>query len=120
MNSFYSRFAVLIAVFCTALPCGAADVPVSFARDVLPILAKNCFACHGPDEEHREAELRLDTFAGATAELPSGEHAIVAEKPDGSELLRRITTDEADLRMPPAKHGKPLTTEQVETLRRWI
>ncbi|MCE9605804.1 MAG: PSD1 and planctomycete cytochrome C domain-containing protein [Planctomycetia bacterium] len=98
----------------------AGSPPVSYARDVLPILAKNCFSCHGSDAEHREAGLRLDVLEGSLAQLPSGERAVVAGKPEQSELLARVTSTDADVRMPPAKHGKALSSEQVEILRRWI
>ena len=116
------RLALLAGLtFCAAASTvAAADTPVSYARDVLPILAKNCFSCHGADGEHREAGLRLDTLDGAIVKLESGATAVVAEKPDASELLKRVTSTDADLRMPPAKHGKPLTSEQVDILRRWI
>ena len=98
----------------------ANSAPLSYARDVLPILAKNCFACHGADDAHREAGLRLDTSDGARAKLDSGERALVDGKPEVSELIKRITSTDADLRMPPPKHGKSLTNEQIEILRRWI
>ena len=112
---------VAMFVFGATAQVVAADgSSLSYSRDVLPILAKNCFACHGPDEAHRQADLRLDQREGALAALPSGEWAVVAAKPDESELLRRVVTDDADLRMPPAKHGPPLTPEQVAILRRWI
>lgn len=112
---------VAMFVFGATAQVVAADGPsLSYSRDLLPILAKNCFACHGPDDEHRQADLRLDQREGALAALPSGERAVVAAKPDESELLRRVVTDDADLRMPPAKHGPPLTPEQVDVLRRWI
>jgi len=119
----------LVAVLagCTATStASAADKPaaptpeVSYARDVLPILAKNCFSCHGSDGEHREAGLRLDTREGAIAKLESGASAVVAGKPDVSELLKRITSTDADLRMPPPKHGKALASDQVDILRRWV
>jgi hypothetical protein len=110
---------VLIASL--TVPAAAAETAsLSFPRDVLPILAKNCFACHGPDETHREAGLRLDVREAAVGKLESGSTAVVPGKPSASELLARITTDDADLRMPPSKHGKPLTGEQINTLRRWI
>src|SRR5690349_13031751 len=57
-----------------------AQPPVDFNRQVLPILADNCFACHGPDEKQRKAKLRLDTKDGAFAKLRSGGHAIIPGK----------------------------------------
>lgn len=88
--------------------------PVVFSRDVLPILAENCLACHGPDAEHRAADLRLDTRDGALA-------ALVPGKPEESELVARIVATDADTRMPPPEsHRKPLSREQVEMLSRWI
>jgi hypothetical protein len=91
-----------------------ADDRVRFSRDVLPILAENCFACHGPDESQRKAELRLDTREGALTVLS-------LEKPAESELLARVlSTDEEVVMPPPASHKKRLTARQVETLRRWI
>ncbi len=87
----------------------------SFARDIRPILAGKCFACHGPDEETREADLRLDDRAAAI-ELS----AIVPGEPDESELIRRILTDDPDERMPPADSGEPLTATQQGLLRQWI
>ncbi|MGE3777870.1 MAG: PSD1 and planctomycete cytochrome C domain-containing protein, partial [Pirellulaceae bacterium] len=99
--------------------CAAAD-DVQFTRDVLPILASNCFACHGFDEGTREAGLRLDTFDGATAELDSGARAIVPGNAAESELLRRVETGDASELMPPADSGKELTPQQKRTLRQWV
>jgi Protein of unknown function (DUF1553)/Protein of unknown function (DUF1549)/Planctomycete cytochrome C len=93
---------------------------IDFSRDVRPILAKNCFACHGPDEEHRQAGLRLDRREAAIARLDSAALAIVPGKPDESELYSRITAEDEFVRMPPADSGQRLTAEQIETLRRWI
>jgi hypothetical protein len=93
----------------------AADDSVSFNRDIRPILANTCYVCHGPDSGTREAELRLDTFEGAT------EWAIVAGDAEGSELIARVTSDDPEVRMPPAASKKPpLTAEQVDLLRKWI
>lgn len=92
----------------------------SFQRDILPILSKNCFACHGPDEEHREGGLRLDLEAGGIATLESGSRAIVPGKPEESELIARIQEADETLRMPPVKHGPPLKPEQQELLAQWI
>jgi hypothetical protein len=93
---------------------------VRFNRDVLPILADNCFACHGFDSARREAGLRLDQRAGATAELPSGAKAIVPGRPEQSELWARIHSDDDSQRMPPAETGLRLNATQRDTLRRWI
>ncbi len=106
----------LIALFVTA----TARSEVDFAREVAPILSNHCFACHGPDAAQRKAGLRLDLAAGATAELDSGNRAIVAGEPDLSELVARIDADSAKQRMPPEKFAKPLTDAQRATLRRWI
>ena len=109
-----------LAVTAGAAPAGA-PARLSFNRDIRPILSDNCFACHGPDNANRQAGLRLDTFDLATAELDSGSRAIVPEKIDESELVARIVSDDPDAVMPPphAKIGR-LSSEQVETLKRWI
>ncbi len=87
---------------------------VDFTEDIQPLLAENCFACHGPDAAHREGELRLDEEAAAK------DHVIVPGDPAASELMNRITTDDADLRMPPASSGKSLKPEQIRLIERWI
>ena len=98
----------------------SASTPVDYVRDIRPILSDKCYACHGPDEEKREAELRLDIRESAFGEAASGELAIVAGKPDQSELLLRIASDDEDLKMPPADSDKSLKPEEIELIRRWI
>jgi hypothetical protein len=94
---------------------------VSFNKDVRPILADNCYACHGPDRHQRQAGLRLDREEGATSPLPSGHVAIVPGDPATSALIHRITDPDEESRMPHASSGKPrLTAAQIETLRRWV
>ncbi len=103
-------------------PAPAADAPagrVEFNRDIRPILADKCFACHGPDANRRQADLRLDTEAGAKADL-GGTRAITPGRPAESELVARITSPQKSKRMPPAKTGKELSAGEVELLRRWI
>ena len=93
---------------------------VDFAREVLPVLARNCFACHGPDEEAREAELRLDIFEGATASRGSGLPAIAPGDAAGSGLIRRVRHEDPAERMPPPDSGHELTSEEIDVLARWI
>jgi len=95
-----------------------ADSP-DFNRDVRPILAKNCFKCHGPDDKQRQAGLRLDQQAGALARLANGHRALAPGKPQESLLVKRIFSHGADI-MPPAYANKTLTEDQKEILRRWI
>ncbi len=98
----------------------AADAPPNYDRAVRPILANNCYKCHGPDAAERKAELRLDVRDAATAPAESGKPAVVPGKPNDSELVRRIFAADADERMPPADSGKTLSPQEKETLRRWI
>jgi acetyl esterase/lipase len=105
-----------------AAPAKAKAAPakaVDFNRDVRPILAANCLACHGPDEHARQAKLRLDTPEGATADR-GGYQALKPGDPQASELIRRITTNDPDEHMPPPDSKKTLTAAQIETLRRWV
>ena len=88
----------------------------NFARDVQPLLARRCLACHGPDDA--EGGLMLGSRATALAVTDSGEPAIVPGDAHGSALLERITSDSEWDRMPP--EGDPLTPEEVEILRNWI
>jgi hypothetical protein len=105
---------ILTVWLCTAGVACAGDPPqVDFNRDVRPILADNCFTCHGPDEAKRKAELRLDVRSGLVDVVRPG-------KPGESELIRRITSnDEAEV-MPPPKTGKKLSPAQRELLCRWV
>ena len=101
------------------LPATSQAEPLSFNRDVLPILSDKCFHCHGPDSAKRKAGLRLDREADAKKKR-DGHAAIVDGKPEASELIRRIFSKDAEERMPPAKSGRELSTAQAEVLRRWI
>ncbi len=101
-------------------PDRAAVRPVGFNRDIRPILSDKCFQCHGPDTNQRKAKLRLDSKAAATTPAASGSPAIVPGNLDESELFRRVTSADADEKMPPAKFGKSLSAAEVELLRRWI
>ncbi len=119
MPGFFKSLIALSAFLLMGTVCLAED-EVNFSRDVLPILSDRCFHCHGPDPTHREAGLRLD-LREAAIEDRDGTTAVVPGKPEQSELLARISTDDSDLLMPPVdSHRKPLTKSQVETIRKWI
>jgi len=86
---------------------------VAFNRDVRPILADKCFACHGPDKTTREADLRLDDAEAARA-------VIEPHDPSASELIARITSDDPDERMPPAQSRKQLSPAEIAILTQWV
>jgi cytochrome c553 len=116
-----------------ALGAALGQETISFNRDIRPILSDNCFFCHGPDTNKREAGLRLDTLEGlhgteTSTETSTGGNSsrqaragvLVAGKPQESLLIERIETQDAELHMPPLESGKKLTAEQIELLKRWI
>ncbi len=105
-----------ISLCCLALGYAAlakADQRLSFDRDIRPILSENCFRCHGPDKNTRQADLRLDTPDGVAGAIAPG-------RVDQSELWRRISSTDDDERMPPPKSGKHLTAADRAKLREWI
>lgn len=108
---------VLLGAACAG--AAMADEAVHYTRDIKPILANHCYACHGPDDAARKGNLRLDTFEGATAVRDSGA-PIVPGNPDASTLLARVVSHDADERMPPPQRGPALNEQQVNLLRRWI
>ena len=119
---------VMLVCFCLAvlgLSSASAEqsesvqATIDYDLDVRPILADNCFACHGPDAKARQADLRLDTKAGAFSE-PSGYPVIVPGKPEESELHLRIASNDDHYRMPPADFNKTLTPEQIDLITQWI
>jgi len=116
MRSPASLCLILVALGSTApLSARAAEPAIDFQRDVRPILSDKCIQCHGPDDEHREADIRFDL-----PPAPGDERAIVPGKPEFSELIRRITSPDAGEQMPPPKSGKQLTPAEIATLRTWI
>ena len=90
--------------------------PISFNREILPILANNCFACHGPDEKKRETKFHFDTEDAAFLKKGVIERGNAAE----SLLIEKITDPDPEQRMPPADSGHSLTDKQIDLLRRWI
>ncbi|MCH2369087.1 MAG: PSD1 and planctomycete cytochrome C domain-containing protein [Pirellulales bacterium] len=113
IDSVFSWLFIAVGV----LPAAAA--PIAFNRDVRPILANHCFACHGPDSGQRQADLRLDIEEGAKADR-DGSFVIRPGKPTASVLITRIQDSDQNLVMPPPHFQKPLTAQQKATLKRWI
>ena len=111
-------FAVILLTGTALNAAIAADKP-DFDREVRPLLADRCFSCHGPDENTREADLRLDDFANFTKQR-DGYAVVVPGQPDRSLLMERITSTDVDEVMPPEHINKPLNGAEAETLRRWI
>jgi len=97
----------------------AEPAPLDYNRDIRPILSDKCYSCHGPDEQERQADLRLDRQDDAVQARDSGA-AIVLGKKEASLLYQRITSGDASDRMPPEDSGKSLSAEDVELLGRWI
>ncbi|MDA0932860.1 MAG: DUF1553 domain-containing protein [Planctomycetota bacterium] len=108
--------AAALALCCSPLRAQSPD----FEREVLPLLADRCFACHGPDAAEREAGLRLDEEAASRAVLPSGRRAVVPGELSASELVRRIRSTDPREVMPPPSSGVGLNDGEREILARWI
>ena len=115
----YRALNLLVSTFVLAFSSGAlnaADTPVDFAREILPVLSNKCFVCHGPDSKKKDL-LRLDSFEGATRDL-GGYRAINTGNPAKSEIIARInSTDDS---MPPEKAEKKLTPAERKLIERWV
>jgi len=115
----YRALTLLVSTFVLAFSRGAlnaADTPVDFAREILPVLSNKCFICHGPDSRKKDL-LRLDSFEGATRDL-GGYRAINTSNPAKSEIIVRINS--ADDSMPPEKAEKKLTPAERKLIQRWV
>ncbi len=107
---------VLVAVLGMVLNWNAGSVragDVSFTRDVRPILSEYCFTCHGPDADHRKADLRLDARESAMVMIEVGD-------PEASELWRRMASNDPESMMPPPGSAKRPSQEQLQTMAAWI
>ena len=87
---------------------------LEYNRDIRPILSDKCFFCHGPDDEERQADLRLDDEEAAK------EYAIVAGQPDESEIIARILSHDEFEQMPPPESGKSLSKDEIKKLMEWV
>ncbi|MCA9082135.1 MAG: hypothetical protein KDA58_16355, partial [Planctomycetaceae bacterium] len=109
------RGCLLLILPVAAFATTRAAEPLEYNRDIRPILADNCFACHGADSAARKGDLRLDQREAA---IEMG--AIAPNDAANSELLNRLVTDDPDLVMPPPETKKTLTAEQKQLLKQWI
>ncbi len=109
--SFGLLWAATVGILPEHRACGD---DLNYNRDIRPILSDKCFYCHGPDEEDRQADLRLDVEESAK------DSAIVSGNPDESELIARILDGDPELHMPPFDSGKKLTKDEIEKLTSWI
>jgi len=98
----------------------AGEKRVQYNRDIRPLLSDNCYKCHGPDKNQRQAGLRLDQRNAATKKLESGNAAIVPGSRAKSELWRRISSKDEFTQMPPPDSGKNLTPEEIALIGKWI
>src|SRR5256712_8101458 len=110
--------AALVALWAPSFQSAHAE-KIEFNRDIRPILSDKCFACHGPDKNKRKSGLRLDMPDEVVRPAKSGETAIVPGKPDASELIKRVFSNDPDELMPPPDSHKQLTDAQKEKLKRW-
>ena len=95
---------------------------LDFNQDVQPILASNCFSCHGPDPEMRKAGLRLDLEESAFKKRPGHPDAIVPGHPEQSELIKRIESRDPHYLMPQNAQGeaKPMKPADIAVLKEWV
>src|SRR5262245_27821728 len=93
---------------------------IVFNHDIRPILADKCLGCHGPDAPAKKIKLRLDSEGAATADLGRGRRAIVPGNPEQSQLVRRITSGDELMRMPPVDSGRKLTQAEISLLVEWV
>ncbi len=107
---------VLVGLLSSAQPIVSAQKPIDFNREIRPILSDNCFSCHGPDDQQRMAKLRFDTKEGAFSKTG----VIIAGDAANSRLMKRITSTNPSVIMPPPESGHKLTPQQIDTFKRWI
>ena len=118
----YSHMVYCVLFLAAALTFGqeqkptATPTPVSFSKDLAPILAKKCVACHGPEKS--KGHFRLDSFEWLSKAGESKSAPVVAGQPDQSELVRRLTATDEDDRMP--QKDDPLPAEQIALIEGWI
>ena len=119
MKRIASSVLAVCACVCVVQREACAIERVDFNRDVRSILSDKCFACHGPDENHREGDLRLDDQDSVFANR-DGYSIVKPGSADESELIARVESDDPDMVMPPTDSGKEPTPKEISLLRRWV
>ena len=120
-NSLYRILSTTLPLFVIFLASNSEGVwaesseqpGIDFNREIRPILSDHCFACHGPDEHDRKADLRLDTIEGLRSILSE-------QDTDRDFILDRIHSEDSDVLMPPPEFQKPLTIDQKKILEKWL
>jgi mono/diheme cytochrome c family protein len=110
------RLTFLLVIVVLQEVAVADSTVIDFASQVQPILARKCFACHGPDDQ--QSGIRLDRRETLTGQADSGAIALVPTNPEASEIIVRVRSEDESVRMPP--EGDPLTDEEIAVLTQWI
>ena len=116
LDSFLSKCLAAAGLGMASLAADLASADIDFASEIQPLLARKCYACHGPDLQ--EGSLRFDDRESWLSEADSGLTPIVPGQAGDSELIRRISAEDEDERMPP--EGKPLSESEIALLTEWI
>jgi uncharacterized membrane protein len=110
----------LLLFFGSTVASTSSQRRIDFNREIRPILSDKCFVCHGPDAPSKKIKLRLDSEESAKSDLGRGRRAITPGSPAQSELVRRITSTDDLMRMPPADSGHQLTKDEIALLIAWV
>ncbi|MFO0903022.1 MAG: PSD1 and planctomycete cytochrome C domain-containing protein [Pirellulales bacterium] len=117
--SLTALIATLIVAQSSTCDADESGAKVEFNRDIRPLLSDKCFACHGPDKNKREADLRLDTREGLFHQAGSAANVVPGD-PARSRVWQRATSSDPTERMPPPDSGKELSPHELALLRAWI
>jgi mono/diheme cytochrome c family protein len=109
--------AIVSAVLSLTAQQALADDAISFSREVRPIIADKCFACHGPDEAARKQGMRFDVKEGLFGKTELGAEIVAPGNPEESELYYRIAHPDDDERMPPSDFHLQLSPAEIEIIR---
>jgi hypothetical protein len=119
-RNYVSEICIIVLVATASASLAAPEEKVNFGRQIRPLLAEKCFACHGLDGETRSTDFRMDTKEGLFAPLDSGGVAIVPGDSKASEIYQRLVTDDEETHMPPVDAEKQLSKEEIDLIRQWI